>query len=91
MFTSALVEGFQTGAADADGDGYVSVDDAYVYAYRKVIESGAGQVPQRSMSTGEGTMLLARNPVGLVITRLRCRKTCAPPWTVPSPLSGWAR
>ena len=68
VFTSALVEGLRTGAADADGDGYVSVDDAYVYAYRKVIESGAGQVPQRSMSTGEGTMLLARNPVGLVIT-----------------------
>ena len=68
VFTSALVEGLRTGAADADGDGYVSVDDAYVYAYRKVIDSGAGQVPQRSMSTGEGTMLLARNPVGLIIT-----------------------
>ena len=67
-FTSALVEGLRTGAADTDGDGYISVDDAYVYAYRKVIESGVGQVPQRSMSTGEGTLLLARNPAGLIIT-----------------------
>jgi Caspase domain len=68
VFTSALVEGLRTGAADADGDGYVSVDDAYSYAYRKVMDSGAGQVPQRSMSTGEGIMLLARNPAGLIIT-----------------------
>ena len=66
-FTTALVEGLRTGAADADGDGYISVDDAYEYAYRKVIESGVGQVPQRWMSTGEGTMVLARNPAGLII------------------------
>jgi Caspase domain len=68
VFTSALVEGLRTGAADADGDGYVSVDDAYTYAYRKVMEGGVGQVPQRSISTGEGTLLLARNPAGLIIT-----------------------
>ena len=37
MFTSALAEGLRTGAADPDGDGYVSVEDAYEYAYRKVI------------------------------------------------------
>jgi hypothetical protein len=67
VFTSALVEGLRTGAADADGDGYVSVDDAYAYAYRKVMESGVGQAPQRSMSTGEGILLLARNPAGLTI------------------------
>ncbi len=66
VFTTALVEGLRTGAADANGRGYISVDDAYEYAYRKVQQSGAGQVPQRD-STGEGTMVLARNPVGLII------------------------
>jgi hypothetical protein len=68
VFTSALVEGLRTGAADFDHDGYVSADDAYDYAYRKVITSKVGQTPQRSMSTGEGTLLLARNPAGLTIT-----------------------
>jgi hypothetical protein len=32
-----------------------------------VIDSGAGQVPQHSISTGEGTLLLARNPTGIAI------------------------
>jgi hypothetical protein len=67
VFTSALVEGLRTGAADADGDGYVSVDYAYAYAYEKVIAGGAGQTPQRWVSAGEGTLLLARNPGGLAI------------------------
>lgn len=67
VFTSALVEGLRTGSADTDGDGYVSVDEAYAYAYRRVIESGVGQVPQRSLSAGEGTLLLARNPAGRII------------------------
>lgn len=67
VFTSALAEGLRTGAADLDGDGYVSVEEAYKYAYRKVIESNAGQIPQHSISGGEGNMLLTRNPVGLII------------------------
>ena len=68
VFTSALAEGLRTGAADLDGDGYVSVEEAYKYAYRKVIGSNAGQVPQHSISAGEGNMLLTRNPAGLKIT-----------------------
>jgi uncharacterized caspase-like protein len=67
VFTSALAEGLRTGAADLDGDGYVSVEEAYKYAYRKVIGSNAGQVPQHSISAGEGNMLLTRNPAGLKI------------------------
>ena len=67
VFTSALAEGLRTGAADLDGDGYVSVEEAYKYAYRKVINSTAGQVPQHSISGGEGNMLLTRNPAGMII------------------------
>ena len=33
VFTGALVDGIRTGAADADQDGYISVDDAYTYAF----------------------------------------------------------
>jgi tetratricopeptide (TPR) repeat protein len=65
VFTSALVEGLQTGAADADADGYISVDEAYTYAYEKVKASRADQVPQRWISAGEGKLFLARNPVGV--------------------------
>ena len=36
VFTAGLVEGLRTGDADASGDGYVSVDEAYDYAYNYV-------------------------------------------------------
>jgi hypothetical protein len=67
VFTSALVEGLRTGHADVDGDGYISVDEAYKYAYDKVVADGAGQIPQKSISGGEGTLLLARNQAGLTV------------------------
>jgi hypothetical protein len=62
VFTSALVEGLRSGAADSDGDGWISVDEAYDYAYKKVRASGVGQNPQKSMSRAEGTLVLARVP-----------------------------
>ena len=68
MFTAGLIEGFRTGAADADGDGYVSVDEAYDYAYRYVQASGASQTPQRWLSGGEGAIVLARSPAGIALT-----------------------
>ena len=45
VFTGALVDGIRPGAADADRDGYISVDDAYTYAFDKVRESGTHQTP----------------------------------------------
>jgi hypothetical protein len=68
VFTSALVEGLRSGAADKDGDGYVSVAEAYAYVYAKVTGGTGGQVPQMSISEGEGTLLLARSRAGLTIT-----------------------
>jgi len=74
VFTSALVEGLRTGDADADTDGFISADEAYDYAYQKVITSDVGQVPQKSIIAGEGKLLLARNPAGLPIVPATSRK-----------------
>ena len=65
VFTSALIEGLKTGKADADGDGYISVEEAYNYAYNSVIASAAKQVPQKWILAGEGVVLLARTRVAL--------------------------
>ena len=62
VFTSALVEGISTGAADVDSDGYVSVDDAYTFAFEKVRQGGAQQTPQRWLYGAEGSIVLARCP-----------------------------
>lgn len=68
VFTAALLEGLRTGAADADKDGFVSVSEAYVYAYARVRESGGPQTPQRWLYGGEGTdVILTRSPAGIMI------------------------
>ena len=68
VFTTGLVEGLRTGAADAGGDGYVTLDEAYDYAYSYVQSSGAIQTPQRWLYGGEGAIVLARSPAGVAIT-----------------------
>jgi len=62
VFTTGLVDGLRTGAADAGGDGYVSLDEAYDYAYRYVQSRNASQTPQRWLYGGEGAIVLARSP-----------------------------
>ena len=68
VFTAGLIEGLRTGAADAGGDGYITVDEAYDYVRRYVQVSGASQTPQRWLSGGEGAIVLARSTAGIVIT-----------------------
>lgn len=70
VFTGALVQGIRSGAADADGDGLISVDDAYAYAFDEVRRAGAQQTPQRWLYGAEGDIILARNPAAGTETRL---------------------
>ncbi|MGH3808586.1 MAG: caspase, EACC1-associated type [Pseudonocardiaceae bacterium] len=64
-FTNVVVRGLETGAADLDGDGQVSVDELYHYVYDQVYRNGQGQTPTRS---GEmrGQLYLAKNPAALL-------------------------
>jgi len=58
--TALLVHGLSTGEADADGDGLVTLDEAYTYI-RSRAAAGPGPTPRRWV-TGRQTLLLARNP-----------------------------
>ena len=62
VFTSALATGIRTGAADSDNDGWITVDDAYAYAFGEMRAAGAQQTPQRWLYGAEGGIVLARNP-----------------------------
>jgi hypothetical protein len=64
VFTSALVRGIRSGAADVDRDGFVSVDDAYEYAFGELRALEAQQTPQRWLYGAEGDIFLARSPAG---------------------------
>jgi class 3 adenylate cyclase len=68
VFTTGLVHGLRTGAADVGGDGYVSLDEAYDYAYRYVQSKSASQTPQRWLYGGEGAIVLARSPAWAAAT-----------------------
>ena len=67
VFTAALLDGLRDGRADRDGDGFVTVDEAYAYAYQQVRASGAAQTPQRWLSGGEGQIVLSRSPAGRAV------------------------
>jgi formylglycine-generating enzyme required for sulfatase activity len=63
VFTHFVVEGLQTGAADRDGDGEVSLDELYDYVYEQVITSGLSkQTPQKWAQKVEGRIIIAQNP-----------------------------
>ncbi|MCR6488407.1 Hsp70 family protein [Amycolatopsis sp. OK19-0408] len=61
IFTQAIVQGLATGDADLDLDGRISAGELYDYIYREVRTQLPNQTPTRSVSSAEGTILLAHN------------------------------
>ncbi|HXE45423.1 MAG TPA: caspase family protein [Conexibacter sp.] len=76
IFTEAILDGLETGAADRNGDGLVSVDELYDYVFDSVQQRTPHQRPQM-MSDIEGTLQIAR--------RARSRSSWTPPADEPPP------
>ncbi|MGH8909881.1 MAG: caspase, EACC1-associated type [Egibacteraceae bacterium] len=62
LFTGAVVRGLETGEADRDGDGWVTIEELYAYVYDQVRAATPHQTPTWSAHGLEGELLLARNP-----------------------------
>ena len=63
VFTHAVVEGLETGEADLDADGNVSLDDLYEYVYRHVREQNPHQTPKKAAELqGELHLAHSRRP-----------------------------
>jgi Tol biopolymer transport system component len=60
LFTHFLVKGLE-GEADSDGDGKISVDELYDYAYEQVSRVTPKQTPTKSSSKQEGEIILREN------------------------------
>jgi hypothetical protein len=60
VFTSALVEGLSTGAADRDEDGLISLTELYEYVFERVRERNPNQTPSRDIEM-QGELYLARS------------------------------
>ncbi|MEV4656469.1 caspase family protein [Micromonospora sp. NPDC049301] len=67
VFTRALVEGLESGAADANRDGEITVDEIYDFVFDAVREDNPRQTPCRWVFGAQGRFVLAR------------RRTDAPP------------
>jgi hypothetical protein len=60
-FTDALVGGLESGAADLDADGEITIDELYDYTYRTVRETTPGQAPMKWSFGVEGNLVIARS------------------------------
>jgi hypothetical protein len=69
-FTKTLVNGLKSGEADIDGDGRISVQDLYNYAYKRIALPGSQQTPTISSVGQEGEIILA-----IVSEAVRTRNT----------------
>jgi hypothetical protein len=63
IFTAAIVEGLETGAADRDRDSRVSVDELYDYVYDRVREATPHQTPSKWTFDVQGDLYVAHSPV----------------------------
>ena len=61
VFTGALVTGLRSGEADLNGDGEVTIDELYDYAYRSVLEQRSAQRPQKWSFGTTGALVIARS------------------------------
>ncbi len=61
LFTRSLVEGLQSGDADIDEDGRITVDDLYDYVCRRVRERSVHQTPGMAGDV-RGQIVIARSP-----------------------------
>ncbi len=62
IYTRYLVEGIDTGAADIDGDGWISVDELHEYAGIKVQEASPAMTPKFYPVEEGHKILLAKSP-----------------------------
>jgi beta-lactam-binding protein with PASTA domain len=62
IFTSELVRGLETGEADGDRDGEISLDELYEYVYRRVTDVTPNQTPRKWSFDVQGRLFIAHSP-----------------------------
>ncbi|MGW7378085.1 caspase family protein [Streptomyces sp. NPDC054794] len=60
VFTHAVVEGLESGAADRSATGTVTLDELYDYVYDRVREQNPNQTPSKTVEM-QGSMMLAHS------------------------------
>ncbi len=63
-FTAELVRGLESGDADVDADGFVTVDDAYEFVRRRLADADVPQDPRKWEFDVSGRIVLGRGVAG---------------------------
>src|SRR5512135_1804930 len=66
VFTHYMIQGLQTGEADQDADGRITLDELYDYVYAQVVAKTPKQTPGKWSYKQQGDMIIARNPKPIV-------------------------
>jgi len=61
LFSHYLLQGLVTGDADAEGRGFVSLDDWYEYVYGKILGQTELQTPQKWTYSQQGEIIIAKS------------------------------
>jgi uncharacterized caspase-like protein len=62
VFTHFMIQGLQTGEADQDHDGRITLDELYDYVYAQVVATTPRQTPGKWSFKQQGEMVIAKNP-----------------------------
>ena len=62
VFTRHLVGGLETGDADKNHDGWISLDELYNYTYEHVLQDTPKQTPRKWAFDLQGDILIAASP-----------------------------
>jgi hypothetical protein len=75
VFTHAVVQGLESGEADRDADGWVSLDELYDYVYDHVRDQNPNQTPSKTVEM-QGDLQLAHSRRG----RIKIAASPSPPY-----------
>ena len=63
LFTRFLVQGLQTGEADRNRDGRITINELYDYIYERVVKQTPRQTPGKWSYKEQGEIVIAKNPL----------------------------
>jgi hypothetical protein len=63
IFSQYLIRGLETGEADRNGDGRITVDELYDYTYERILNEAPRQTPGKWSYKQHGDIVLARCPI----------------------------
>lgn len=62
IFTRYLIRGIETGEADLNENGFISLDELYDYVYEQVVQRTSKQTPGKWSYKQKGDIIIAHNP-----------------------------